>query len=93
MQKINWKVRLSNPQFIGQLVLSVLLPILAYMGIGLEDLTSWSALGNVLVEAVGNPFILATVGVSVYNAIVDPTTAGFGDSFRALEYDKPNKDL
>ena len=91
--KINWKVRLKNPQFIAQLVLSVLVPILAYMGLSMEDLTSWPLLGGVLLDAIANPYVLGLVAVSVYNAINDPTTAGYGDSTRALSYDVPNKDI
>ena len=38
---INWKVRFKNPVFIAQLILSILTPILTYMGITVQDLTSW----------------------------------------------------
>lgn len=89
---INWKVRLKNPMFWAQLVLSVLMPILAYLGLTAEDLSSWTALGTVLIKAVSSPYILGLVVVSVYNAITDPTTSGFTDSKRALTYDKPNDD-
>ena len=41
--KINWKVRFKNPVFIGQLALAIFVPILAYMGITVEDLTTWGA--------------------------------------------------
>ena len=88
--KINWKVRFSNPVFIGQLILSVLVPIVGYFGLNLSDLTTFSMLGQVLLDAVTNPFVLGLVAVSVYNAITDPTTKGIGDSDRALEYKKPN---
>ena len=87
---INWKVRFKNPVFYTQLILAVLTPILAYMGITVQDLTTWSALGNVLLEAVSNPYVLALVAVSVWNAINDPTTSGVSDSTKALSYDKPN---
>lgn len=93
--KINWKVRLSNPQFIGQLLISVFVPILAYLGIAAEDLTSWSVVGRVLFEAVSNPYVLMLVVVSVYNSINDPTVSGLSDSRQALTYKKPknNKDI
>lgn len=90
--KINWKVRLSNPHFYAQVILAVLLPILAYMGLTLEDLSTWSQLGQVLVDAALNPYVFGTVVVSVYNAVVDPTTHGLGDSKQALGYSKPRKD-
>ena len=81
---INWKVRLKNPMFWAQLVLSVIMPILAYLGLTAEDLNSWARLGEVLLQAVSSPYILGLVIVSVYNAITDPTTSGFTDSKRAL---------
>ena len=89
--KINWKVRFKNPMFYVQLVLSILTPILTYLGLTATDLTTWAALGNVLLQAVSNPYVLSLVLVSVYNALVDPTTHGFGDSENALTYDTPKK--
>lgn len=89
---INWKVRLKNPIFWAQLALSVIMPILAYLGLTAEDLSSWAKLGEILLRAVSSPYILGLVLVSVYNAIIDPTTTGFTDSKRALTYDRPNDD-
>ena len=90
--KINWKVRFKNPVFIGQLVLAIFVPILAYMGLTLEDLTTWGAVGDVLFEAIRNPYVLALVVVSVYNSITDPTVAGLSDSKQALTYENPKED-
>ena len=90
--KINWKVRFKNPVFIGQLVLAIFVPILAYLGITLEDLTTWGTVGQVLFEAISNPYVLMLVIVSVYNSITDPTVAGLSDSKQALGYEKPKKD-
>ena len=89
--KINWKVRFKNPMFYVQLVLSVLTPILAYTGLTATDLTTWVKLGNILAQALSNPYVLSLVVVSVYNALIDPTTAGVGDSENALTYDTPKK--
>lgn len=89
--KINWKVRFKNPMFYAQLVLSVLTPILTYLGLTATDLTTWAKLGDVLLQAISNPYVLSLVLVSVYNALVDPTTKGFGDSVQALNYDTPKK--
>lgn len=89
--KINWKVRFNNPLFYVQLVLSVLTPILGYMGLTATDITSWSILGDVLLKAVSNPYVLSLVLVSVYNALIDPTTKGFSDSTNALTYEKPKE--
>lgn len=43
---INWKVRMKNPMFWVQILLSVIMPILAYLGLTAEDLSSWSVLGG-----------------------------------------------
>ena len=90
--QINWKVRLNNPHFYAQIVLAILLPILAYMGLTVQDLTTWVELGSVLLNAVSNPYVLGLVVVSVYNAVSDPTTKGVSDSRRALTYQKPKGD-
>ncbi|WP_369523561.1 phage holin [Anaerotruncus colihominis] len=39
-----------------------------------------------------NPVVLLAAAASVFNAVTDPTTAGVGDSRRALEYKTPNRD-
>ena len=88
--KINWKVRFRNPVFWGNLAAAVVLPVLAYLGLNWEDMTTWSALGNVLLQAAGNPVIIVSVIVSVWNLLNDPTTAGLSDSERALTYEKPS---
>ena len=88
---INIKVRFRNPVFIAQLILAVLTPILAYAGLTMQDLTTWRALGDLLLSAVKNPYVLSLVVVSVFNAVTDPTTAGITDSERALTYDFPHR--
>lgn len=85
---INLKLRLKNPMFVAQLVLSVLLPILGYFGLEVKDLTSWSMLGELVLNALSNPYVLGLIAISVYNALVDPTTKGFKDSTNALERKK-----
>ena len=92
MPAINWKVRFKNPLFIAQIIAAILVPILGYAGMTAQDLTSWTALGDTLLLAVSNPYVLALVAVSVYNAISDPTTSGLSDSELSLLYDKPRKD-
>lgn len=87
---INWKVRIKNPAFWAGIAMAVILPILAHLGMNWEDITTWQAFGNLFVSAVQNPTILVAVVVSVYNAVVDPTTKGLGDSQNAMTYDKPN---
>lgn len=89
---MNLKVRFKNPVFIAQIILSVLMPILTYAGLTVQDITSWQKLGELLLAAIQNPYVLGLVAVSVWNALTDPTTAGLGDSSRAMTYQKPYKD-
>lgn len=89
--KINWKVRVKNPLFWVEIGAAILLPILAYLGLSWEDMTSWEALGEVLFSAIQNPVIVVATVVSVWNAITDPTTKGISDSEQALTYTKPKE--
>ena len=88
---MNLKVRFRNPVFIVQLILAILTPILAYAGLTLQDLTTWGTLGNLLVGALNNPYVLSLIAVSVWNALNDPTTAGVTDSAQAMTYETPKK--
>lgn len=89
---MNLKIRFKNPVFIVQILLAILTPILAYAGLTFQDLTSWPALGNLLLGAISNPYVLGLIAVSVWNALNDPTTSGVTDSIRARSYTEPNKD-
>ena len=88
---MNWKVRFKNPLFIAQMILAVLTPILAYAGLTVKDLTTWKALGDLLIGAFSNPYVLGLVVVSLFNAVTDPTTSGVKDSEQALTYAKPKE--
>ena len=74
--KINWKVRFKNPVFWFNLAAAIVLPILAYLGLNWEDMTSWAALGTALWSAVKSPVILVSVLGSVGHLRNDPPTAG-----------------
>lgn len=89
--KINWKVRFRNPLFIAQMVLAVGAPLLAYYGLTAQDFTTWGSLFGIIWDALSNPYVLAMVFISVYNALPDPTVKGFGDSKQALHYDEPRE--
>jgi phi LC3 family holin len=91
MNKINWKVRFKNPIFIIQIVVAVILPILGYFGLTVQDVITWPLLGETLLKAILNPYVLVLVGVSVFNAINDPTTEGLNDSNKAMTYEEPKK--
>lgn len=84
--KINWKIRIKNPIWWAQMLLAVAMPVLAYFGLAVEDLSSWGALWDVLCKAISNPYVIGLAVVSAWNAINDPTTAGAGDSDRAMNY-------
>lgn len=86
---MNIKVRIKNPVFWVQIVLSVLTPILAYAGLTAQDLTTWAKVGGILLLALSNPYVLALVLVSVWNTCNDPTTKGITDSERAMKYTDP----
>lgn len=90
--KINWLVRIKNRVFWAEIAAAIFLPILTHLGLNWEDLTTWAALGGVLLEALQNPVIVVAVIVSVWNAITDPTTAGISDSSNALTYTEPKKE-
>lgn len=88
---MNLKVRFRNPIFIAQFILAILTPILAYAGLTVQDLSSWQVLGKILLEALGNPYVLGLIAISVWNALNDPTTAGIKDSEQAMTYELPKK--
>ena len=84
---INWKVRIRNKAFwmaaIPALAL-VIQAVAAVFGFRL-DLSELS--GRILSAADAVFALLAILGV-----VVDPTTAGIGDSRRALGYEEPYED-
>lgn len=87
--KINWLVRIKNPQWWFSVILAVVVPVGAYYGITGSDITSWEIFFSTLKAAVLNPYVVFSVLVSVWNAVIDPTTAGISDSVNALTYEKP----
>lgn len=89
MNKINWRVRMKNPVFIAQLILAALTPILAYAGLSMADLTTWSTIGELIQQAYSNPYLLGLVVVSVFNSVTDPTVKGINDSPLSREYREP----
>ena len=88
---INWKVRANNPQFWFQIFLAIAVPIGTYFGVTGKDITSWNVLFGLIGQAVSNPYVIAMVAVSVYNAVNDPSTKGIQDGENALEYVKPSQ--
>ena len=81
---INWKIRLKNKQFWLSLI-----PALALCAQAIAAIFGWeidlSTIVGKLLTAVDAIFaVLVVLGI-----VVDPTTAGVGDSARALGYDEP----
>ena len=66
---MNLKVRFKNPVFIVQLILAIITPILAYAGLTFQDITTWGKLGELLLGAISNPYVLGLIAVSVWNYI------------------------
>lgn len=89
---INWTVRIKNPVWWAQVAASIILPMLAAVGMSWDEITTWAKLGEIIVAAVENPVTVVAVGVSLWNTITDPTTAGVGDSALAMTYIEPRKD-
>lgn len=91
--KINFKVRFNkeNRTFILRFIAALIIPVLTYFGLKFEDLTTWEKVGELIIEVISNPFVVGMLIVNALNMIPDPTTAGIGDSERALSYESPNK--
>ena len=88
---MNFTVRKNNPVFWFNIALAVVAPVMAYFNLTGSDFTTWGFLWETVVKAVQNPWVVILVAVSVWNALNDPTTAGVGDSERAMGYVKPSK--
>lgn len=93
MNKINWKVRFSkdNIMFIVRFVGALAIPVLAYLGLELKDLTSWNMVLDVLVNFISNPYLVILTVINALNMTIDPTTKGITDSEKALQYTEPRK--
>ncbi len=89
---MNLKVRFRNPVFIAQLILAIITPVGAYFGLTGADMTTWAKVWKTAAAAIGNPYVVVLAIISMWNALNDPTTAGVGDSNRAMSYTVPKKD-
>lgn len=85
---INWRVRFANKNFWLAIIPAVLIAVQVILRVfGVEF--DFGDIGNKLIDVVNAIFtLLAILGV-----VTDPTTAGTGDSARALSYDKPYEDI
>ena len=84
---INWKVRIRNKQFWVSVI-----PALALVVQSVAAVFGWtldfSNMTGRLIAVVDAVFALLVI----LGIIVDPTTAGVGDSMRAMGYEEPYRD-
>jgi len=80
--KINWKVRFKNKIWLGSFL--SLIVSFAYSMLGLFDIFPDVTRNNVIEILNQILTFLGLIGV-----LVDPTTAGLGDSERAMGYEEP----
>lgn len=83
--KINWKVRFKNKVFLTSFI--SLIVGFVYSMLGLFDIFPAITKNSILLIVDQVLTFLGLIGV-----IVDPTTAGLGDSDRAMSYEEPWKD-
>lgn len=89
---INWKVRFNNPTAVVQMIVSIFLPVLIYIGIDWQNLTTWASVGTALLDILKNPIAIALIIVNFYTTMIDGTSTGPSDSTQAMSYEKPNND-
>lgn len=86
----NWKVRFKNRQwvvaFVSQLLIVAQLVLSGLHSMGLIHFQLTDAVQNSILTIINAVFII----LSMLGIIQDPTTKGYGDSDRALKYEKPN---
>ena len=80
--KINWTVRLKNKVWLATMISFLISTV--YQWLGYFDIAPVVTQDAVLQLASAVLQILSLLGL-----IVDPTTAGMGDSARALGYEEP----
>lgn len=83
--RINWKLRLQNKTTLTALVMALVALIYQVLGVcGVVPRVAQDQVTTIVSMVIN---ILCLLGI-----VVDPTTAGIGDSNRALTYDEPKQD-
>ena len=85
---INWMVRIKNKQFWMSLIPALALVVQAVAAVFGWELDFSSLIGKLLAVVDAVFALLVILGI-----VVDPTTAGVGDSKRALGYQEPWTDV
>lgn len=83
--KINWKVRFKNATWLTCFIMAIL--SFAYTILGMFDIYP-----SITQDQVGKVVAAVIQFLSLTGVLIDPTTAGLGDSQRALGYDEPYAD-
>lgn len=84
--KINWKLRFQNKQTLISLCTLIVTFVVQILGFfEIVPTISEDMAMNIVMTIIN---VLGIIGV-----VVDPTTAGIGDSERALTYEEPKKDI
>ncbi len=81
---INWKIRLMNKQFWLSLIPALALCAQAIAAVFGFEIDLSTVVGKLLAVVDAVFALLVVLGI-----VVDPTTAGVGDSVRALGYSEP----
>lgn len=85
--KINWEVRLKNKTFWMAVIPALFLVVQAVAAVFGWTFDFSNLVGKLLAVVDAVFALLVVLGI-----VVDPTTAGVGDSERALQYDEPWED-
>ena len=84
---INWKVRIRNRNFWLALIPALLL-LVQVVAAPFGYKWDFGVLNQQLAAIINAVFAL----LSILGVVNDPTTAGVGDSARAMSYDEPRKE-
>ena len=85
--KVNWIVRIKNKQFWMAVIPAIALVVQAVAAVFGYTLDLSTMVGKILAVVDSVFALLVILGI-----VVDPTTAGVGDSERAMQYVEPWKD-
>ncbi|MBR3936069.1 MAG: phage holin [Oscillospiraceae bacterium] len=83
--KINWKVRIKNPVFWMTVVPAAVSFVYCVLG-------AFGIVPKLTENMVLNIFSAVVTALTTLGVLVDPTTAGVGDSALAMTYEAPRKD-
>lgn len=86
MKKINWKVRFKNKTWLAMFISLII-------GFGFNLLKMFDIYPPITENQVLNIVNQVLTFLGLIGVLVDPTTAGIGDSDRAMTYDEPWTDL